>query len=168
MFSKTGCRIAIASASALVAVGAVAIPAVAQASPVGPRQYFYGQVFGIASSSSMQGVIEVACAGPASTGHPVAGQYVDVRQIFPPVTTTTGYTGNFGAEIDAVLIWSQGTITVATPIAKFLSYGVAMEIPTSITVPCSGSGVMNFSPTPDPDNSGRSSAVDVTFESPGV
>lgn len=166
MFSRTASRIAIASASALIAGGVLAIPAAAQAGPIGPRQFFYGQVFG--ASSAAQGVIEVACAGPATTGHPDPGQFVDVQQVFPPTSTTVGYTGNFGVEIGADLIWSRGTITVVTPIAKFTSYGVAMPIPTSIEVPCSGSGVMSFSPTPDPDNSGISSNVDVSFESPGV
>jgi hypothetical protein len=167
MFSRTASRVALASASALIAVGALAVPAAAQGGPVGPRQYFYGQVFGPASGTA-QGVIEVACAGAAAAGHPFPGQFVEVQQIFPPVTTTLGYTGNFGIRISADLIWSRGTIAVATPIATFTSYGVSMPIPTSITVPCSGSGVMNFAPSPDPDNSGIPSNVNVTFESPGV
>jgi hypothetical protein len=167
MFSRTVSRIAITSASALIAGGALAAPAAAQGGPVGPRQYFYGQVFGI-TSSTVQDVIEVACAGAAATGHPFPGQFVEVHQVFPPVTTTLGYTGNFGAEINADLIWSRGTITVVTRIATFTSYDVTMPIPTSITVPCSGSGVMNFAPSPDPDKSGIPSNVDVTFESPGV
>lgn len=167
MFSKTASRVAIASASALIVSGALAIPAAAQTGPVGPKQYFYGQVFGI-SSSTMQDVIEVVCAGAANTGHPAPGQFVEVQQVFPPVATTVGYTGNFGAEIDANLIWSRGTITVVTAIAKFVSYGVSMPIPTSITVPCGGSGVMSFAPSPNPDNSGKPSNVNVTFEGPGV
>jgi hypothetical protein len=167
MLARTASRIAIASASALIAGGAMAIPAEAATGPIEPHQYFYGQVFGI-TSSTVPDVIEVECAGPAMTGHPAPGQYVEVQQIYPPATTTYGYTGNFGIKINADLIWSQGTITVDTPVATFTSYGVAMPIPTSITVPCSGPGVMSFSPSPDPDNSGISSSVDVTFESPGV
>ncbi len=169
MFGRTASRIAIASASAMIAGGALAIPAAAQTGPIGPKQYFYGQVFGVASSTSQQDVIEVACAGPVATGHPFPGQFVAVQQIFPPVTTTTaGYTGNFGTEIGADLIWSRGTITVVTPIAKFLSYGVSVQIPTTIEVPCGGGGVMNFAPSPNPDNSGFPSNVNVTFESAGV
>jgi hypothetical protein len=167
MLSRTMSRAALASVSALIAGGALAIPASAQAGPVGPKQYFYGQVFGVASSSAEQGVIRVACAGPESTGHPLPGQVVEVQQIFPPATTT-GYTGNFGTKINAALTWSRGTITVVTAIATFTSYGVSMPIATSITVPCSGSGVMSFAPSPDPDNSGTASNVSVTFVSPGV
>jgi hypothetical protein len=166
MFSRAVSRIAIASAAVAVAGGVLAVPAVAQAGTVGPKQYFYGEVFAVASSTA-HNVIHVACAGPASTGHPVSGQSVAVHQIFPP-TTTAGYTGNFGTEIDTSLAWSQGTITVVTPIATFTSYDDPAPIPTSITVPCSGSGVLNFSPYPDPDGTGRSSDVNVTFVSTGV
>jgi hypothetical protein len=35
-------------------------------------------------------------------------------------------------------------------------------------VPCSGSGVMSFAPSPDPDNSAKASNVSVTFQSAGV
>lgn len=169
MLSKTASRIALASVPALIAGAALAVPASAQAGPVGPRQYFYGQEFGVASSSASQDVIEVACAGPATTGHPLPGQDVAVHQIFPPApVTTAGYTGNFGTEITADLIWSRGTVTVVTRIATFTSYDVMMPIPTSITVPCGGTGVISFTPSPDPDNSGTASDVTVTFQSPGV
>jgi hypothetical protein len=167
MLSKATSRIALASASALIAAGVLAVPAFAQASPIGPRQYFNGEVFGIGSSTTPD-VIAVACAGPETTGHPAPGQYVAVRQIFPPVTTTVGYTGDFGTEISANLTWSRGTITVVTHIATFTSYDVKMPIPTSIVVPCSGPGVMSFTPTPDPDGTSKASDVSVTFESPGV
>lgn len=114
-------------------------------------------------------MIEVTCAGPMTTGHPVAGQYVAAHQFFPPVTTTYGYTGNHGTEIDVNLIYSIGTITVVTPtFATLTYYDTKAEIPTSLTVPCNGTGVVVFTPSPDPDGSGIASDVDVTFESPGV
>jgi hypothetical protein len=167
MLSKATSRIALASASALIATGALAVPAVAQASPIGPRQYYLGEVFGI-TSSTRPDVIAVTCAGPVATGHPAPGQSVAVHQIFPPVASTFGYTGLFGTQVGADLSWSQGTITVVTHIATFTSYDVKLPIPTSITVPCSGPGVMTFSPSPDPDGTGKSASVSVTFESPGV
>jgi hypothetical protein len=167
MPGKAASRIMLASACALIAGGALASPASAQASPVGAKQYFDGQVFGSASASAAQGVIRVACAGPAATGHPLPGQSVAVHQIFPPATTA-GYTGNFGTKISADLTWSRGTITVVTAIATLTSYDVQAPIPTTITVPCSGSGVMSFTPSPDPDNSGMASDVSVTFQSAGA
>ena len=168
MYRRTVSRIAIASAVMLVAGGALAAPAMADSGPIGPKQYFNGEVFGL-SSSTAPNVIEVACAGPAATGHPVAGQYVAAHQIFPPATTTAGYTGNDGTEIDVNLVYSQGTITVVTPVfATLRYYDQKVEIPTSLTVPCNGTGAMDFTPSPDPDNSAKASKVGVTFESPGV
>ena len=167
MLSKTASRMALASVAALIAGGVLAVPAQAQAIPVGPHQYFYGQVFGVASSAA-QDVIEVVCAGPQATGHPFSGQSVEVQLAVPPPVTSLGYTGNFGTKINADLIWSLGTVTVVTHVATFTSYGVKMPIPTSLTLPCGGKGVMSFAPSPDPDNSGTPSDVSVTFQSPGV
>jgi hypothetical protein len=156
---------ALASVPALIAGGALAAPA--HAASVGPHQYFYGQVFGAASATATQDVIVVACAGPVATGHPVPGQSVAV-QLAVPSATSLGFTGNFGTQINADLIWARGSVTVVTHVATFISYGVKMPIPTSITVPCGGSGVMSFAPSPNPDNSGKPSDVNVTFQSPGV
>jgi hypothetical protein len=111
----------------------------------------------------------VACAGTATVGHPFPGQSVEIQQLAVPSSAAApGYTGNFGVEVNADLIWSQGTVTTVTPIATFTSYGVQLPVPTSITVPCSGSGVMSFMPSPNPDNSGTPSNVSVTFASPGA
>ena len=168
MFRRTALRIASASAIALVAGAAVATPALAAGGPIGPKQYFYGEVFGL-SSSTLPNVIAVACAGPATIGHPVAGQYVAAHQIFPPIAATTGYTGNDANEINVNLFYSQGTISVLTPVfATLRYYDQNVEIPTSLTVPCNGTGVLDFTPSPDPGNSGSASSVTVTFESPGV
>lgn len=168
MFRRTAARIGVGSAVMLVAGAAIATPALAAGGPIGPKQYFYGEVFGL-SSSTTPNVIEVACAGPATTGHPVAGQYVAAHQIYPPIAATTGYTGNEAAEINVNLFYSQGTISVVTPVfATLRYYDQKVEIPTSLTVPCNGTGVLDFTPAPDPDNSGSASSVDVTFHSPGV
>jgi len=167
MFSRTAARVSIATASALIAGGALAIPASAQAVTVGPHQYFIGQVFG-PTSAVAPNVIVVACAGPEATGHPVPGQSVEVQLVLPPVNQILGYTGNSAKEIDANLVYSRGPVTVVTFVAALTSYFVKVAIPTSITVPCSGTGVMSFTPSPDPDNSGRASDVGVTFASPGV
>jgi hypothetical protein len=168
MFRRTASRVAIASAVALVAGVALAAPAMADGGQVGPKQYFDGEVFGLTSSTT-QDVIQVSCAGAATTGHPFANQYVAAHQFFPPVTTTYGYTGNFGTEIDVNLIYSVGTITVVTPtFATLTYYDTKAEIPTSLTVPCSGTGVVVFTPYKDPDGSGIASDVDVTFESSGA
>lgn len=168
MLRRTASRLAAASAVVLAGGIALATPAMADGGQVGPEQYFDGEVFGL-STVSAQNVIQVSCAGPATTGHPVAGQYVAAHQFFPPVATTYGYTGNSGTEIDVNLIYSIGTLTVATPtFATLTYYDTKSEIPASLTVPCSGTGVVVFTPSPDPDGSGIASDVDVTFVSSGV
>lgn len=162
MLRGLGSRFAIASGLTLAVIGTLAAASPAQATTVGPNQYFVGQVFG----TTAQSVIEVECAGVATTGHPAPGQTVEVDLVLPPVTTTTGYTGGQAVEIDAALIFPTGPVTSKIPVATFTQYFVKLAIPASITVPCSGSGVMNFSPYPL--DSGRPSNVNVTFISPGA
>jgi hypothetical protein len=165
MFRRTASCVAITSAVMLAAGAALATPAMADGGQVGQEQYFYGEFFGLTSVTASD-VIQVSCATPETTGHPVAGQYVAAHQIFPPVASTYGYTGNFGTEIDVNLAYSVGTISVLTPTFATLSYyDTKAEIPTSLTLPCSGTGELVFTPTPDPDGSGVAAEVSVTFES---
>jgi hypothetical protein len=165
MFRRTASRIAIASAVMLVVAGALATPAMADGGHVGAKQYFYGEFFGLTSATPPD-VIQVSCAGVATTGHPVAGQYVAAHQIFPPVTLSNGYTGNSGTEIDVNLTSSSGA--VSPTFATLTYYDTKAEIPTSLTVPCSGTGGLVFAPSPDSDGSGIASVVSVTFVSPGA
>ena len=166
MFRRLGWRIALSSALSLAIAGTIAGTIAAaspvQAAQVGPHQYFTGQVFG----TTTQSVIEVACAGVATTGHPVSGQTVEVAEILPPVNNQVGYTGDQAVEIDTALIYSNGPTLVKIPIATFTQYFLKLPIPTSITVPCGGTGVMSFSPYPL--DSGTPSNVSVTFQSPGA
>jgi hypothetical protein len=167
LFSRTVFRIALTSASALVLSVALAAPALADDAPVAPGQYFYGEFFGLTGAAA--NVITVNCAGPADVGHPANGQYVAAHELFPPVAVTAGYTGSSGSEVDVNLTWARGGVGVVTPpFAEILFYDTKVEIPTTITVPCSGTGVMGFSPTPNADGTGRSSDLSVTFVSPGV
>lgn len=155
MLKRSIRTLTVLAAAAGVATGASTASAAAIA--VGPNQYFVGTV----NSHTGSAVIEVLCAGPASTGHPLANQIVGINLLLPPATDTVGYTGLSATGIDA---WLTGPSTSVLPqpthVAKFSAYGTA-PIPTSITVPCSGTGVMSFVPTPD--NGGRPSTVQVTF-----
>jgi hypothetical protein len=151
----------IASASALIASGALAASASAspaQAVTVGPGQYFVGYVFGSPASASGQSVIGVSCPSTAAVGNPLPDQSVEVQLLVPPIPATVGYTGDLATEINADLT----TPTTGTDaIAIFTQYGVKLPIPTMITVPCSGTGTMSFNPDPDVD--GSSFTVTVTF-----
>jgi hypothetical protein len=163
--SRSLVPLAVASLAVLAApaASAAARPA-APAISVGPDQYFVGLVFG----QTRQSVIDVACAGPASTGHPVPGQSVEVGLVLPPVSVTVGFTGS-AHSIQANLIWPTAPPpgTVVTHIATFTSYSVKAPIPTTITVPCGGSGVMSFMPVLG-GPAAHPSTVKVTFESAGV
>jgi hypothetical protein len=168
MFRGLGSRFVLMSIPALIAAGTFALASPAGAVAVGPGQYFTGEVFGPTSASSQTTEIDVDCTstGAAATGHPVPGQTVEVNLLVPPVTTTAGYTGSEAVEIDSSLIYTQGTLSVDLPIATFTQYSVKEPIPTSITVPCTGAGVVSFSPYPL--DSGTPSNVNITFVSTGT
>lgn len=136
---------------------------------VGPKQYFTGSVAGVASSGAADGgaIIGVNCAGPASTGSPLAGQSVQVKLLVPPTSAIVGYTGTAATSIEANLIWTNGEVVFVTPLANFKQYATALQIPTNIKVPCSGTGEVSFDPQPS-SSSAVSYVVPVTFESVGV
>jgi len=136
---------------------------VASPTPIGHRQYFEGMVNKHVPHAS----INVVCGGPATTGHPGKGQTVEVAMVVPPITPYQGYTGRTASHIGAWLSWSGSSSAAVVHIATFAKYDVAMEIPTSIKVPCSGKGRMTFAPIPA-SKSARKAFVRVTFKSKGV
>jgi hypothetical protein len=141
---------------------AVASTAPAAATAVGPHQYFQGLVNMRASGAT----IGVLCGGAANSGHPLPNQTVAVQLVVPPITSTEGYTGLDATSIVASLSWPSPVVPpLAVKIADFTAYGTA-AIPVNITVPCSGTGVVTFAPSPD--DGGRASTVGVTFVNIGA
>jgi hypothetical protein len=146
----------------VVAVGAaLAMATAAQAAtPIGPDQYFVGDVNG----SSTTATIQMGCFGPVvagETGHPLAGQYVYVSQIFPPVTTNNvGYTGAAKA-VTVSLVTATGSAAGAT-VGVLTTYDTKLPIPITLTLPCYGSGTAVFAPTPA-STTGRAATVAVRF-----
>ncbi|HEV2371478.1 MAG TPA: hypothetical protein VGS19_04840 [Streptosporangiaceae bacterium] len=167
MLGRLGDHIAVlAAATVMVVAVPTAAGAASHASPnvsVGPNQVFFGQVFGATQAN----IIEVVCGGVATTGHPAAGQSVDVQLGVSPVVSEDGFTGTLANRIHANLTWVQLGVGHVASIATFTSYAVKLPIPTKITVPCNGSGVMVFKPLPT-SSSAKPSKVKVTFQSPGV
>ena len=168
MLGKLGGRIAVV---AVAIVTVVALPTAAGAASytgpnvsVGPRQYFVGLEFGLKAKPN---VVNVNCAGPATTGHPAAGQRVEVLLVLPPIVPTDGYTGTLAKRIQTNLVWPVGPVLESAFIANFTSYAVKLAIPTKITVPCSGTGQMVYTPMPT-SNTAKSSVISVTFQSTGV
>jgi hypothetical protein len=156
------CAAIAAVACAMAAVAAT--PAIAHAQdpvPIGPGQYFSGYINGHPPG---QAIIWTACFGPTTpgeTGHPLANQTIEVETAnIAGGAVDLGYTGTAANSIVATLGPSAASSAI---IAKFTSYFVPQYIPTTITVPCAGSGVVSFTPVPG-SPSAFSANLSVTFE----
>jgi hypothetical protein len=145
---RKGLRMFVVVAAAAMVLGTGVGSAAAQ-QPIGPNQHFLGLVNG----SNDDPTVYVVCPGPISNGRtgPVAGgQTMSVAN----VAIGGGYTGLFSV----VYAWFVPTAT-PTPVAsptpvgpptqlKFTEYGVPQSIPTSVRVPCDGTGEVEFSSCP--------------------
>jgi len=146
---------------ATVAVGVIIAAASAQPSStaIGPNQAFIGLVNGKYPTA----IVTVACPGPGrlgQTGHPVGNQTIGLTPA-PSTATTTGFTGSRGKSI---VTRFGGTVT--SKAVTFTTYGT-QAIPTSLAVPCSGSGSVSLSPRPK-SKTARSASVMVTYENIAV
>jgi hypothetical protein len=169
MRGRLGLRFATVLMSGLVtaalgvtfAAAAAAAPAPVQDPvPIGPNEYFRGFVNGHPPGKA---VIRVVCPGPASTGHPVAGQKIEVKTAQPTSTADLGFTGSAGKRITAALTPDSTTTVLAT----FTSFFVPKKIPTGIIVPCSGTAKVRFTPLPT-SSTAKSAVLTVTFLNIGV
>lgn len=160
-------RFAVPAAFALsVALAAVAPSAAAAAQgpvqdpiPVGPGAYFTAQVNG----ASAQAVVQVVCPGPvtgSSVGHPVSGQTLEVFRVAASSTATVGYTGSAAHEIDA--LFSPPSSSTANPPVVLKNFFAPVAIPTTLWLPCGGSGTVSFVPIPTSPTA-RGVAVTVAF-----
>jgi hypothetical protein len=120
-------------------VGLLAPPAGA-AAPIRSNQHFIGLVNGKQAGA----VVKTVCPGPATsgrTGRVMAGQTLSVARR----AGGSGYTGPFG-QVNAWFVPSQqGPAPVQV---RFTSYGEPLTIPTSVRVPCDGTGTVEFSSCP--------------------
>jgi hypothetical protein len=164
MHGRPGRRFAAALMSGLItaalgvsfAAAAAAAPVPVQDPvPIGPNEYFSGFISGHPPGKA---VITVICPGPLNTGHPAAGQRIEVQTAQPTSTFDIGYTGSAGKKITAALAPASTT----TILASFTSFFVPKNIPTSITVPCSGTGKVVFRPSPASPTA-KSAVLPVTF-----
>ena len=116
---------------------------------VGPNQYFGGLVNGN-NGNTTRAPIQMACFGPVKPGqkgHPMARQTVEVFRPEVIVVQHSGYTGKNANRIVAAF----GPSPSATPAANtvtFTKYGVNKPIPTSLLLPCTGTGTLTFTPLP--------------------
>jgi hypothetical protein len=150
-------------ATALILGSASAGAAVQPKGKIGPRQVFIGLVNG-ESGISRHAQIRVACPGPIRPGrttHPLAHQPLKVTR---PAAVAAGYgfTGPRGTHINAYL-GIPPSATDGGGIASFAYYDTPKPIPTTLTVPCSGSGYITFIPFPRDPGKSRSFVVPVDY-----
>jgi hypothetical protein len=128
--------LATAVAPAAHAAGAV------DPAPIGPNQFFSGLVNGVSTDAAIQ----MACFGaitPGETGHPLPGQSVEVLPAPAAGTVDVGYTGSAATEI----VVNFGPASTTTPVTLGY-YAVKADIPTSLVLPCAGTGTVVFTPAP--------------------
>lgn len=139
--------------------GAVGLPsasATVDPAPIGPNQFFTGQVNG----ASVNAVIRVVCPGPVTageTGHPISGQTVDVLPGASTAPAGVGYTGSAGSSV----VVNFGAASTTTPVTLD-SYAVQAAIPTTLNLPCSGAGKVDFVPAPT-SSTAQTASVAVTY-----
>jgi hypothetical protein len=138
---------------------------------VGPHQSFDGLVNGHRGTSSVPVVVSVACAGPirpGETGHPVAGQTVEILPAVP-VRARSGFTGDEATSIEAFFGApppagaSRSTDSRSTDTVTFHRYALVRPIPRSIELPCSGTGQVTFVPFPRTPPTSRPAIVPVVY-----
>ena len=137
--------------SAAVALAMAAAPAASAdvVTPIGPNTYFTAQVNGPAGTATPS-IIKVICPGPATPGqlgHPLGGQTVEALSVLPPspVPSTIGYTGSAAHAID--VFFGPASSGAAAPVV-LKAFFAPVAIPTTLLLPCGGTGVVDFVPEP--------------------
>jgi hypothetical protein len=123
--------------------------------PIGPNQAFHGLVNGVHDNAQ----ITMVCPGPVQpgqTGHPASNQTISVTQA-PSSGALAGYTGSLGTSVVASFVASS-----AAEGFTFTTYNVPQKLPTTMNLPCSGTGTLTFVPQPTSDTA-RADTVKVTF-----
>lgn len=125
--------------------------------PIGPNQFFIALVNG----KTADAVITVVCPFPATAGElgsPLPGQYVEVEPEASGAASPFGFTGSAADSVAAVF----GPASTVSASVLIHDYFVHVPIPTTLKVPCAGSGVVSFNPTPGSATS-RAATVSVTY-----
>ena len=147
------------SAGALAACpGAALARPVQDPVPIGPNQLFVGLVNGTSSNA----VIQMACFGPTrpgETGHPFAGQTIEVQ---PNLDQPGGFTGNARRIAARLSFPAPAPAPVALTLATFSNYFVPAPISTALRFPCYGSGSVAFRPV-NGGSKARAAVVEVSF-----
>jgi len=141
-----GACLVVASSLALASGAGAAVPPQGK---IRPNQYFSASVNGQLGIGS-PATIQMACFGPirpGQTGHPMAGQTVEV---FRPevIDAHNGFTGPNGHSISVFFNAPPPSPATAAGAVTFTRYAVSKKIPTSLVLPCAGTGNVYFIPFP--------------------
>ncbi|MBV9285235.1 MAG: hypothetical protein JO176_11505 [Acidimicrobiia bacterium] len=144
----------------LAALGAavVAVAASGAVIPQGrvrPNLQFGALINGRGSTAT----VSMGCFGavrPGERGHPMNGQTLEVFR--PEALRVQGYTGANATSIVARFS-DDPSVTVS-----FNRFGVTKALPTTLSLPCSGSGQVTFTPEPL-SPSARAASVTVGYAS---
>ncbi|GAA1531800.1 hypothetical protein GCM10009827_056890 [Dactylosporangium maewongense] len=150
--------VSLAAAGALLAAPVPAFAGgVVDPAPIAPNNPFVGLV----NDQTPNATIRMACFGPVhigQTGHPMDGQTVKVLPVTGPTTSQAGYTGSAA---NSVLV-SFGPASSTTSPIVLRTWAVSAKIPTTLVLPCYGTGTVTFAPYPT-SATARSATVQVTF-----
>ena len=152
-------RIPVAPVVVALVLATTATAGATTGGPIGHRQAFVGRVNGSFGGAT----IDMACFGPITpgqTGHPMAGQVLEVLSPLPPIVVGPIHPGNTGSAATAIV--ARLKAAPHTVLARFTNYFQTKEIPTSAELPCAGSGVVRFAPRPRSATS-RAAWVTVSF-----
>lgn len=156
-FRRTLLPVAAAFATVALTGSAALADPVGDPAPIGPNTPFIALVNGQSANT----VIAVVCPFPLTageTGSPVSGQYVEVE---PEVVTPAGPYGFTGSAADSV----DAVFTPASALSEAVvikDWFVRVPLPSTLRLPCSGSGVVSFDPMPG-SSTARSATVTVTY-----
>jgi hypothetical protein len=155
--------VAVAAAGILLVTAAPAMAAgSAEPAPIAANQFFVGVVNGQTGASR----VAVTCDGPIDfvpTGHPVAGQFVEVQQVFATerAAAAGGLVGSTGSAATTIGV-RLGSLDPETRPIVLKAYQSAVRIPTDILVPCEGDRTVSFEPN-ETSPTARPATVTVTF-----
>jgi hypothetical protein len=140
-----------AAAAALLAASAPAAAFVPVPTPIGPGQGFIPLVNGQSTNSTV--LVDCPTGG---SGYPAPGQTLAVKQASPAGTQAPGLTGTAADSIEV------GTGDPGTGGVPLRLYDRPVAIPTTLVVPCGGTGLFTFVPVPDSPTA-TAASVKVTF-----
>jgi hypothetical protein len=135
--------------------------------PIGPHVEFGGTLNGASTGAR----VRMGCFGPihrGQTGRPLAGQTVGV---FVPEVLRSPSFGRTGARARSIVARFVSRSGVSAPAAVFTRFTLTRPVltstsplSTSLVLPCSGRGILVFSPVPTRGDA-KSAVVQVSFDS---